>query len=69
MDVTECRKSYLGFGMKKKGRNIVRQKKTLRLVYMAMNQKGRLVVERVDSFRDGLSCLKLPSKGLGRRKM
>ena len=41
MDVTECRKSYLGFEMKKKGRNIVRQKKMLRLVYMAMNQKGR----------------------------
>ena len=36
VDVTECRKSYLGFGMKKKGRNIVRQKKMLRLVYMAI---------------------------------
>ena len=59
MDVTERRKSYLGFGMKKKGRNIVRQKKTLRLVYMAMNQKGRLVVERVDSFRDGRKLFKI----------
>ena len=26
MDVTECRKSYLGFGMKKKGRNIEAEK-------------------------------------------
>ena len=59
MDVTECRKSYLGFGMKKKGRNIVRQEKMLRLVYMAMNQKGREVVERVDSFRDGCKLFRI----------
>ena len=45
--------------MKKKGRNIVRQKKMLRLVYMAMNQKGREVVERVDLFRDGRKLFRI----------
>ena len=31
----------------------------LRLVYMAMNQKGREVVERVDSFRDGCKLFRI----------
>ena len=47
------RRSYLGFGnrvrMRKIGRNIVRQKKDARrVIYMAMDQKAREVVETFD---------------------
>ena len=42
MDVTECRKSYLGFEMKKKGRNIVRQKKDAKIsIYGYESERSR----------------------------
>ena len=51
------RESYLRFvnivRMKKIGRNIVRQKNTKRVVYMAMDQKAREAAGKVDLCCDG----------------
>ena len=63
------RESYLGFGMGKIGRNIVRQKNDAkRVVYMAMNQKARETVEKVDSCRDGRELFRIGKKSVGKKK-
>ena len=67
------RGSHLGFenrvGMKKIRRNIVRQKKDAkRVVYMAMDQKAREAVERVDSCRDGRELFRIAKQSVGEMK-
>ena len=66
--------SYLGFGnrvrMRKTGRNIVRQKKMLTERYIwlwirKLERRWRRLIRVVMV----VSCLELPNKGLGRRKM
>ena len=66
--------SYLGFGKswnEEDRRNTVRQKKDARrVVYITRNQKSQEVVEKVDlCVVMVVSCLELPNKGLGRRKI
>ena len=66
------RESYLGLrnrvGMRKIGRNIVRQKKDAkRVVYMAMNQKAREAVE-VNSCRHGRELFRIAKQRLGEKK-
>ena len=60
------RGSYLRFGnrigMRKIGRNIVRQKKDAkRVVYTAMDHKTRETVEKVNSRRDGRELFRIPT--------
>ena len=56
--------------MKKLGRNILRQKKDVkRVVYMAMDQKARKLVEKVYACRDGRELFRIAKKGQGRREM
>ena len=55
--------------MRKTGRNIVRQKKhAKRVVYMAMDQKARQAVERVDSCRDGREFFRIATQRVGEKK-
>ena len=58
------RENYLGFGnkagMRKIGKNIVRQKKgAKKAVYMAMYQKAQEAVEEVDLCRDGRELFRI----------
>ena len=45
------------------------KKDSKRVIYMAMDQKSREPVEKVDSCRDGRELFRIAKKGLGRRKM
>ena len=66
-DVGVERESYL-VGMRKIGRNIVRQKKDAkRVVYIAMNQKAQEAVEKIDMCCDGHELFRI-AKRLGRKK-
>ena len=56
VDVAVCRKREL-------------KKDAKRAVYTAMDQKAREAVEKVIRVKMVMSCLELPNKGLGRRKM
>ena len=65
------RGSYLGFGdrvrMRKMGRNIARQRKMLRVVYMAMDQKAQEAVEKVDSSCDGHELFRIAKQRDGEK--
>ena len=76
VDVAVCRKREL-FRIWKQSRNGEDRKKyceakkdAKRVVYMAIDQKAREAVEKVViCVAMAVSCLELPNKGLGRRKM
>ena len=76
VDVAVCRKreSYLEFGirvrMRKIRRNIVRQKNMRRKYYILLwIRKLKRQQRRLICIAAVVSCLELPHKGLGRRKM
>ena len=67
------RESCLGFrnkfGMRKIGRNIVRQKKILREQYIWLwILKAREAAEKVDSCRDGRGLFRIAKQRIGKKK-
>ena len=66
------RGSYLGFGnkvgMRKIGRNCDAKKDAKRVVHMAMDQKAREAVEKVDSCRDGRELFRIAKQRVGEKK-
>ena len=64
--------SYLGFGnrvgMRKIRRNIVRQKKTLRVLYRTMDQRAREVLQKVDLCHDGRELFRIAKQRVGEKK-
>ena len=55
-------------GMRKIGRNVVSQKKNAkRVVYMAMDQKAREAVEKVDSSRDVRELFRIARQRAGEK--
>ena len=64
--------NYLGFGnrvgMRKIGKNIVRQKGAKKVVYMAMYQKAQEAVEKVDLCRGGRELFRIAKKKVWEKK-
>ena len=54
--------------MREIGRNIEAKKDAKRVVYMAMDQKAREVVEKVDSCRDGCELFRIAKQRIGEKK-